>query len=156
MHFAMRWTMTPEERDWWRGRGGPVISRQCGFVVAAAVAFGLLTLGFLAVLHGDTEWAAWRFLTAAALFTLGCRVWGGDGRAALAMMALLPLIILPGHAIAYREHHGYYADHLGFWLAITTAALAAWWRIFFLAYRAERRACHQLADHLRDFLDEGH
>ena len=78
--------------------------------------------------------------TAAVLLGLGWRVRLGEWQASLSLIVLFPAAMAAGHWTAYVQRHGYYVEHLGFWLAIGVGAAAFWVRVFTLAYRAERRA----------------
>lgn len=134
------WGLSPEERRWWLGKGEPGVGRRSGFFLAAVVAVGLAFLGMEAARLGGTQWATWRWLTAAAVLGLGWKVRLGDRRASIALIAIFPVVAVPGHLIAYARREPGYLEHLGFWAGSAVLAAAAWTLVFYLAYRAEKQA----------------
>lgn len=134
------WKLSPEEQRWWRGMGETGISRQSCFFIAAAVAAELATLGVSEVLLGDLLWGSGRLTTAAAILGLGWMVRRGDRRAALALIALIPTMVVCSHWAAYWQGQPYYLEHLGLWAGTALLASLVWTWIFFLAYRTEKRA----------------
>jgi hypothetical protein len=149
--------MSPEELDWWRGKGRPQFARRCGFIHAVAVGVGLAILCVNVLLRGALGWAGWWALCASIVVLLGWGLRRGEQQASLLLIAFLPLVVLVGQAAVHaRTPEPVYMNLLGFRMVLGFFGLALWTYVFTLAYRAERRPVTNLSDQLGDFLDVGH
>ena len=138
-HWRRCWQLTPEEKQWFRGTGTVTIARTAGFFLSTVAGTGIAVMAMDSLLRDHDAAAYGRLAEGMVFLLLGFLVQRGIRSASLGLMALFTVDRIIGNLIAYRHGSAYYADHPGFWLFIGLLAWATWIRVFWVAYRAERR-----------------
>lgn len=129
----------PEEMRWLYGVPDASQSRRVGFFLAATVALAAAVAAGYSLGQGDVAGGAFRVADGPAFLVLGCLAYRGKSWASLGLMALYTVEPTAAHLIGHTHGTTYLPDRFGLWPADVLLAWAMWMRVYYVAFRAERR-----------------
>ena len=135
-----QWTFTPEEREYLRGVGDVATARKVGLFLAVLVGSGVAVLAMESLRRGHDTEAYWHLAEGTALIVLGLLMHRGERWASLVLMMLFSVDPTAMHLVGHLHGTAYPADGLGPWPLGSLLAWACWMRVYYVAYRLERRA----------------
>jgi hypothetical protein len=139
-HWRLYWQLTPEEKQWLRGTGNVTTARTAGLFFAVFIGGAVAALAMESLFRDHNMSAYWGLAEGMAFVVLGNLMHRGERWASLSLMALYTLDPTATHLIGHMRGYTYPAEILGLWRFGTLAAWACVMRVFWLAYRLERRA----------------